>query len=265
NRFSNRSTTACIASASSTPSVRTVTGVPWPAASSITPMMLLALTSRPFACRVTAQRKGASAWTSLAVARACRPRRLDTVSSRSSIVDDRSIARARRRGGGQFVQSLFRIVHDPQQHWQAQRRDPTDRRAEPCHLGGEVAGAGAVQVGQDQHAVAPVDPPQRRGGGRQELVGVGVERDLEGFRLQRQLAQQGRGHGQEGATDAGMGDQEDATCHGGKLTEHPDRRRAFPRGGAAGGSGGGSVLLAVVGGDLVPALFAGVGGQALEI
>src|SRR5690606_18635265 len=68
NRFSNRSTTACIASASSTPSVRTVTGVPWPAASSITPMMLLALTSRPFACRVTAQRKGASAWTSLAVA-----------------------------------------------------------------------------------------------------------------------------------------------------------------------------------------------------
>src|SRR5690606_19552958 len=159
-------------------SVRTVTGVPWPAASSITPMMLLAFTSRPFACRVTAQRKGASACTSLAVARACRPRRLDTVSSRSSIVEDRSVAGARRGGGGQLVQSLFRIVHHPQQHGQAERGYPPDRRAEPGQACGQVARGRAVQVGEYQHAVASVHPPQRRRGGRQELFGIGVERDL---------------------------------------------------------------------------------------
>jgi hypothetical protein len=52
NRRSNSSETAAAASASSSPSTRSVTGVPWPAASSITPMMLLAFTSRPFAASV---------------------------------------------------------------------------------------------------------------------------------------------------------------------------------------------------------------------
>ena len=98
-----------------------------PAASSITPMMLLALISRPLAAMVTLQRNGAVVCTSLAVARACRPRRLLTVSSRSSIVDYRSITGARRGCGGQLIQSLFRIIHHPQQHRQAQRRYPANR------------------------------------------------------------------------------------------------------------------------------------------
>src|SRR5690606_35873168 len=51
-RRANRPAMASAASASSSPSTRNSTGVPWPAASSITPMMLLALTSRPLAERV---------------------------------------------------------------------------------------------------------------------------------------------------------------------------------------------------------------------
>ena len=116
------------------PSTRTVTGVPWPAASSITPMMLLALTSRPLADRVALQRKPDSTCTSLAVARACRPRRLETVSSRSSIVDYRSIACAGGSGCRQLIQSLFRIIHHPQQHRQAQRGHAPHRRAQPRQL-----------------------------------------------------------------------------------------------------------------------------------
>nr|QMS47834.1 hypothetical protein WG33_0032 [uncultured bacterium] len=49
NSRANRPAMASAASASSSPSTRSITGVPWPAASSITPMMLLALTSRPLA------------------------------------------------------------------------------------------------------------------------------------------------------------------------------------------------------------------------
>src|SRR5690606_19036211 len=49
NRRANSSAMASAAAASSSPSTRSSTGVPWPAANSITPMMLLALTSRPLA------------------------------------------------------------------------------------------------------------------------------------------------------------------------------------------------------------------------
>src|SRR5690606_30636711 len=49
NRRANNPAMASAAAASSSPSTRSSTGVPWPAANSITPMMLLALTSRPFA------------------------------------------------------------------------------------------------------------------------------------------------------------------------------------------------------------------------
>src|SRR5690606_34106156 len=56
NRRANSSAMASAAAASSSPSTRNNTGVPWPAASSITPMMLLALTSRPLADRVAVLR-----------------------------------------------------------------------------------------------------------------------------------------------------------------------------------------------------------------
>src|SRR5690606_20866403 len=52
NRRANSPAMASAAAASSSPSTRNSTGVPWPAASNITPMMLLALTSRPLADRV---------------------------------------------------------------------------------------------------------------------------------------------------------------------------------------------------------------------
>src|SRR5690606_31395363 len=56
NRRAKSSAMASAAAASSSPSTRSSTGVPWPAASSITPMMLLALTSRPLADRVAVLR-----------------------------------------------------------------------------------------------------------------------------------------------------------------------------------------------------------------
>src|SRR5690606_24398504 len=81
-RRPNRAVTASAAAASSAPSTRRVTVVPVPAASSITPMMLLAFTSRPFAVSVASTSKSDSSCTRRAVARACSPSRLETVSSR---------------------------------------------------------------------------------------------------------------------------------------------------------------------------------------
>src|SRR5690606_8085057 len=195
-----------------------VTGVPWPAASNITPMMLLALISRPLAAMVTLQRNGARACTSLAVARACSPRRLLTVSSRSSIVDYRSITGARRGSGGQLIQSLFRIIHHPQQHRQAQRRYPANRGPQPGQLPGKVGGAGAVQVGQDQHAVTSFDPPQSGRGEREQGVQVCVERYFESFGFQRQLPQETGRHVKQGGPDPGMCYEENATGHYRTLT-----------------------------------------------
>src|SRR5690606_7042939 len=106
--------------------------------------MLLALTSRPLATSVALARKPESSCTSLAVARACRPRRLDTVNTCSSIVDDGSIACARCGGGGQLVQPLLWIVHHPQQHRQAQCRDAADRCAQLSQPCSQIARAGPV-------------------------------------------------------------------------------------------------------------------------
>src|SRR5690606_32959631 len=96
-RRSNSSAAAASASASSPPSARITRVAPGAAASSNTPMMLLALTSRPRPSRVTCDLKADSTCTSLAAARACRPSRLATLSSRSSIVHHHCVAAA---GGG---------------------------------------------------------------------------------------------------------------------------------------------------------------------
>src|SRR5690606_31311718 len=81
-RRSNSSAAAASASASSSPSARITRVEPGAAASSSTPMMLLALTSRPRPSRVTCDLKADSTCTSFAAARACSPSRLATLSSR---------------------------------------------------------------------------------------------------------------------------------------------------------------------------------------
>src|SRR5215831_17296210 len=78
-------TSASIASASSGPSVSSVTFVPLPAASIITPMMLFALTLRLLRAISTSHWYLAASWVSLADARACNPSLLMISTSRCCI------------------------------------------------------------------------------------------------------------------------------------------------------------------------------------
>src|SRR5690606_37316413 len=90
----------------------------------------------------------------------------------------------------------------------------------------QVAGRRPVQVGQHQHAVAAIHPSQRRAGLRQQALGIVVERDLEGFRLQRQVAQQLLGHRQQRAADALVRDQQHADHAQRSLTFMSSSRRS---------------------------------------
>src|SRR5512134_3889991 len=72
---------AASAASASSPCASTRTEAPLPAASIITPMMLLALTRRPLRVSQTSLLKPLATWVSLAEARACRPSLLTMVSS----------------------------------------------------------------------------------------------------------------------------------------------------------------------------------------
>lgn len=63
-------------------------------------------------------------------------------------------------------------------------------RTAPPRITGKIGGAGAVQVGQDQHTITPVNPPQGGRGEREQGVQVCVERYFESFGFQRQLPQE---------------------------------------------------------------------------
>src|SRR5262245_55746245 len=80
--------TACMASASSGPSVSSTMVEPWDAASIITPMMLLALTRRPLRLTQMSLWYWPATWVSFAEARACSPSRFTISTSRCSILDD---------------------------------------------------------------------------------------------------------------------------------------------------------------------------------
>src|SRR5690606_22443784 len=73
NLSSMSATMASIADCSSAPSVSMSTAAPWPAASIITPMMLLALTRRSPRAIQTSHLNVPASLVSLAEARACRP------------------------------------------------------------------------------------------------------------------------------------------------------------------------------------------------
>src|SRR5215510_10960814 len=80
-----RATIASMASTSSGPSVSSVTFTPLPAASIITPMMLLALILRPLRPSATSLWYLPASWVSLAAARACSPSLLMISTSRCCI------------------------------------------------------------------------------------------------------------------------------------------------------------------------------------
>src|ERR1700754_2056738 len=184
NLRSKRSITALSAASSSSPSARTVRAVPMPAASIMTPMMLCAFTSRPLLRSQTVDLKPATSWTSLAEARACRPSRLDTTMSRSSMVDENPSATATGRDLGQFGQRFFRIIEYAQQHGQVEARDAAQVHAEFAQGQADVARRGAIEVGEHQHAVPVIKVAGMPRGERAHDVRVGAGRYLDGIDIQ---------------------------------------------------------------------------------
>src|SRR5215471_11986890 len=150
-----------MASTSSGPSVSSVILAPLPAASIITPMMLLALIFRPLRPIETSLWYLAASCVSLAAARACSPSLLITSTSRCNI--DRgsfemqhAVAAAADRLLDHRFHAFAAVSESPHKHRQAYPGHGFDStRAQ--ELGGEVGRRGAVDVREDQHAVAGVE------------------------------------------------------------------------------------------------------------
>src|SRR5690606_39860482 len=102
-------------------------------------MMLFALTSRSRYTRCARTSRFCNAWTSLAEARACRPRRLPMTTLRSSMIDEDPSTPAAGRGRGELVERLFGIVEHPQQHRQVEPRYAMHAHAEVRQPLGDVA------------------------------------------------------------------------------------------------------------------------------
>src|SRR6201991_542933 len=213
NLRSNSSTTAARAASSSSPMARTPRAVPMPAASIMTPMMLWAFTSRPLLMIQTVDLKLETSWTSLAEARACRPSRLDTTMSRSSMVDENPSATATGRDLGQFGQRFFRIIEYAQQHGQVEARDAAQVHAEFAQGQADVARRGAIEVGEHQHAVPVIKVAGMPRGERAHDVRVGAGRYLDGIDIQRQFGHHVPCRRNQRLADGFVGHEEDADAH----------------------------------------------------
>src|SRR5574340_1153182 len=152
---------ACIASASSSPSVSMPMVAPLEAASIITPMMLFAFTRRWLRDSVTSHLKPEASCVSLAEARACRPSLLTISASCWSITAFRldinnAFAAALDGDLRQLRQGLVGAAHHAQQHRQicARHAHHALGMAQPPR---DVARRGAEDIRQDQHAVAAVE------------------------------------------------------------------------------------------------------------
>src|SRR6185369_16776110 len=155
---------ASIASCSRSPLVSTVTSLPMPAASIITPMMLLALTRRSPLLTQTSQGKLPASLVSLAEARACRPSLLLIVVVVRIIVSSRLVLRRGDRhlhhalGSAdhgprhQCLQRLVAIAHAAQQHGQVHASDQA-RFDAVDQLLRHVARRGAENVGEHEHTL----------------------------------------------------------------------------------------------------------------
>src|SRR5262245_12637051 len=170
---------ASIAWPSSEPSVSTMRVEPWAAASIITPMMLLALTRRPFRVTQTLALNWPATCVSLAEARACNPSLLMISTSRCSIVNDErgggyphyAVAAAAHRLGDDRLQRLVAVGQDPDQHGKVDAGHALDL-ARHEQLGGDIGGRAAVHVGEDQDTVALVEVLQQLPRLRQQALRV---------------------------------------------------------------------------------------------
>src|SRR5258708_28815881 len=153
---------AASAASASGPCASSFTVEPLPAASIITPMMLFALTRRPLRESQISLWNPLAMCVSFAAARACSPRRLTIGASTLSIQAPVRVHMHHTFGaGGQ------RPLHRGAERAVTAGEHPPEHRARhargPLHLvvieqaRDDVAGRGAEDIGEDQHAVAGVD------------------------------------------------------------------------------------------------------------
>src|SRR6185312_6408095 len=122
---------AAIAASSSGPSASSVTFEPLPAASIITPMMLLALMRRPLRAMCTSHWYFAASCVSFADARACSPSLLTISTSRccmERLEVQRAVARAGKRLLDQRRHVAIAVRERADQHRQAGAGDAVDAR-----------------------------------------------------------------------------------------------------------------------------------------
>src|SRR6185295_3853335 len=182
---------ASAAFASSDPSTSSSISVPWPAASIITPMMLLAFTRRPPRVRCTSLAKLLASLVSFADARACNPSLLLIVSTVLIMVSGSgclslrtarcelhdALHRAGHRALGHREQRLGAMGDCTPQHRHVHSCDDAHMHAVgQAHRG--VAGRGAKDVGQHQN-LGLAEARHRLTGGLLHLLGRGVSVDVD--------------------------------------------------------------------------------------
>src|SRR5262249_51182411 len=149
---------ASIASPSSGPSVSSVMRLPFPAASIITPMMLLAFTLRPLRESDTSHWYFAASCVSLADARACIPSLLTISTSccriqRIDLDVQNSVATSADRLLGHGVEVAVAIGERTHQHGQVHAGDELDPTWDQ-QLAREITWGRAVNVREDENPFA---------------------------------------------------------------------------------------------------------------
>src|SRR5688572_6090535 len=206
---------AASALSASLPSASIFTVEPMPAASIITPMMLLALTRRPLREIQISHSKPPASWVSLADARACRPSLLTMAASELGIQTPVGVhvhqalgAAGQRALDGRRQRAVAAGEH-AQQHRQRDARHAFDAAVVEQVRNG-VAGRGAEDVGEDQHAVALVEVFQQLARAQRDLVRVVVARHAERGHQRRHAAEDLPGAGEQRLADGAVGDDQHA-------------------------------------------------------
>src|SRR5262249_15576654 len=156
NRSAISALSAVMAAASSAPSVSRTTVLPLLAASIITPMMLFALTRRPLRVIQTSDSNWLASWVSFADARACKPSLFVISTSLCCIRQtrlhvDHPIASAADRLLHHDLEPPVAIGEGADEHRQVDAgNDFHHTRVD--ELAGQVAGRGAIDVGEDEDA-----------------------------------------------------------------------------------------------------------------
>src|SRR5258706_11536002 len=207
---------AAMAASSSGPSVSSSTVEPRPAASIMTPMMLLALTRRPLRAIQTALWNFDAVCVSLAEARACKPSLLLILTERLSMrrlagvghAQD-SLARPRERLLEHHRERLVAIGERADQHRQVHARQPLDAPGVE-QLRRDVRGRGAVDVGQHQHALPLVEEADQILGHRKDGFGVVVDRHAQLPQEERALAENVARRVDQRLAEGAVGNDQDA-------------------------------------------------------